>query len=150
LDQGRSPRSRGTAGVTISQEKVDNVRELVAAFNRGDADAFAALCVPDVEWEDAIFWTETSRTFRGREEVRSWFAQMREPWEDVQVAAEDFVEAGEDTLVHALSVTSRGKGSGVETKLLVWQVMAFTDGKTATRKVFRGRDEALEAAGLSE
>jgi hypothetical protein len=75
---------------------------------------------------------------------------VREPWEDIQIAADDFIDAGDDALVHALRVTSRGKGSGVGTQLLVWQVMSFADGKTATRKVFRGRDEALEAAGLQE
>jgi ketosteroid isomerase-like protein len=134
----------------VSQENLDNVGELVAAFNRGDADAFVALCRPDVEWEDAIFWSVTPRTFRGREEVREWFAQVREPWEDIQIATEDIIEAGDDTLVVPSRVTGRGRGSGAETELLGWQVMSFADGKTATRKVFRSRDEALEAAGLSK
>jgi len=134
----------------MSQENLDTIRGLVAAFNRSDADAFAALCLPNIEWEDAIFWSETPRTFRGREQIRQWFEQVREPWEDIQIAVTDVIEASGDTLVVPSEVTGRGRGSGVETRLFVWQVMSFSDGKTATRKVFQDRDEALEAAGLAE
>jgi ketosteroid isomerase-like protein len=134
----------------MSQENVESIRELVAAFNRDDPDAFAALCLPDVEWEDTMFWSGTSRTYRGREQVRAWFAEVREPWEDIQIAAEEVIEAGEDTLVVPLRVSGRGRGSGVETELLVWEVMSLANGRTARRKVFRDRGEALEAAGIEE
>jgi ketosteroid isomerase-like protein len=135
----------------MSQENVDNnIRELVAAFNRGDADTFAALCLPDVEWEDAIFWTEESRMFRGSEGVRDWVVEVREPWEELEVTIEEIVEAGGNTLLVPSRIRGRGRGSGVETQLLVWQVMSFADGKTSTRKVFRDRAGAPEAAGLSE
>jgi ketosteroid isomerase-like protein len=133
----------------MSQENVDNIREEVASFNRGDADGFVALCRPDVEWQDAIFWSEPFRTYRGREKVRAWFAQVREPWEDIHIAADEIIEAGEDRLVVGLGLTARGRGSGVETEAHFWQVNWFADGKTARRKVFRDREEALEAAGLS-
>jgi hypothetical protein len=38
----------------------------------------------------------------------------------------------------------------VETELRAWQVFTFVDGKVASREIFLNRDEALEAAGLSE
>jgi hypothetical protein len=49
-----------------------------------------------------------------------------------------------------MTLTARGKGSGAETQLHFWQVNWFADGKTATRRVFRERAEALEVAGLEE
>ena len=134
----------------MSEENVEVVRRAYAAFNRGDADAFVALARPDVEWEDAMFWSQGSKVFRGREELRDWFAQIREPWESVEIAADEIHEAGSDRVMAGLAVAARGAGSGAETKLQVWQVFWFIEGLTAKRRVFRDRAEALEAAGLEE
>jgi ketosteroid isomerase-like protein len=134
----------------MSEENVENIRQAVEAFNRRDADAFVALTCPDVEWEDAVFWSEGSRTWRGIETVREWFAQVTEPWASSRVKIDEIVEASEDQLVIALTLTARGKGSGAETQLHFWQVNRFAAGKTAARRVFGERAEALEAAGLRE
>jgi ketosteroid isomerase-like protein len=132
----------------MSEESVENIRRAVAAFNQGDADAFVALAQPDVEWEDAVFWSQSFRIYSGREELRAWFAEVREPWEDIHITADEMLEAADNRLMVGLGLTARGKGSGVETQLHVWQVNWFVDGKTARRQVFRDRDEAVEAAGL--
>lgn len=44
----------------MSQDNVEIVRQVVEAINRRDADAFVATVNPDVEWEDALFFTEGS------------------------------------------------------------------------------------------
>ena len=134
----------------MSEENVENLRRAVEAYNGGDAEAFVALARPDVEWEDAVFWSEGTKVYRGREELRDWFAQVREPWESIQVAVEETLEAGDDRMVVGLGLTARGRSSGAETRQKVWQVNWFIEGLTAKRRVFRDRTEALEAAGLSE
>jgi len=134
----------------MSEENVESIRRAVEAFNRGDTDAFVALARPDVEWEDAVFWSEGSKVFRGREELRDWFAQVKEPWEVLQLALEEVIEAGDDRLVVGLGLTARGGHSGAETQLQAWQVNWFVEGLTAKRRVFRDRAEALEAARLAE
>jgi len=134
----------------MSEENVENIKLAVEAFNRRDADAFVALASPDVEWEDAIFWSGVSRIYRGRDELRDWFEQVVEPWASIHIAAEEIIEASDGRLLVGLSLAARGKGSGVETQLHAWQVNWFTDCKTARRQIFRERAEALEAAGLSE
>ena len=134
----------------MSEENVENIMQAVEAFNRRDADGFIALVTPEVEWEDAIFWSGETRTYRGRDELREWFAQVVEPWESVQVEVQEIMET-DDRMLVGLSLTGRGKGSGVEApELHVWQVNRFADGKTARRQVFLERADALEAAGLSE
>jgi hypothetical protein len=100
--------------------------------------------------EDAVFWSEGSKVFRGRDELREWFAQVQGPWESIHTAVEEVLEAGEDRIVFGLGLTARGGSSGAETRLQAWQVNWFIEGLTAKRRVFRDRDEALEAAGLSE
>ena len=134
----------------MSQENVEIVRQAVEAFNREDADAFVALAGPNVEWEDAIFWSGVTRTYRGREELREWFNQVLEPWESLHVEVEEITEAANDGVFYCLFLTGRGKGSGVDTELRVWAVNWFADGKVSRRRVFRERDGALEAAGLRE
>jgi ketosteroid isomerase-like protein len=134
----------------MSKENVEIVRQAVEAFNREDADAFVALAGLNVEWEDAIFWSGVTRTYRGRQELREWFNQVLEPWESLHVEVEEITEAANDGVFYCLFLTGRGKGSGVDTELRVWAVNWFADGKVSRRRVFRERDEALEAAGLSE
>ena len=47
-------------------------------------------------------------------------------------------------------LTGHGKGSGVPIELHYWTVFWIAEGKIARRQVSMERDEALEAAGLSE
>ena len=141
---------RDTA-LAMSQENVENVRQAVEAFNRRDAYAFVALSSPNVEWEDASFWSEPARTYRGREELREWFNQVAEPWESLHIEVDETTEAADDKVFAGPFLTARGKGSGVEAPgLRFWQVNQFADGKTARRQVFRERADALKAAGLPE
>jgi ketosteroid isomerase-like protein len=134
----------------MSQENVQSFRQAVEAFKRRHEDAFVALATPDVAWEDAVFWSEGSRTWRGRDALREWFAEVTELWATIRVEIDEVVEASEDRLFIGLTLTGRGKGSGVETQLHSWQVNRFADGKTATRRVFRERAEALQSAGIEE
>jgi hypothetical protein len=64
--------------------------------------------------------------------------------------SEEIIEAGDDRVVVGALLTTRGKGSGVETQVRGWNVVWITNGKTTRRQVFLDRDEALEAAGLGE
>jgi ketosteroid isomerase-like protein len=134
----------------MSQENVESIRQAVDAFNRGDADTFVALASPEVEWEDAMFWSGVTRTYRGRDELRGWFNEVGEAWESIHIEIEEITEAPDNSVFFGISMTARGKGSGVETEGRAWQLNRFADGKTVTRQVFLDRTEALEAAGLSE
>jgi ketosteroid isomerase-like protein len=135
----------------MSEENVEVALQQVEAVNRQDADAFVATVSPDVEWEDAVFWSEVSRTYRGRAEVREWLNQViLEPWESLHCGVEEITEASDGLIFFGGLLTARGKGSGVDTELHFWTVNWIADGKVTRRKVFLQRDEALEAAGLPE
>jgi ketosteroid isomerase-like protein len=136
----------------MSEENVELLREVTAAANRRDFDAFVALVSPDVVWE-----SRSSSTFpgfrdvyRGREEVREWVAQALEVIEDAQTEVEEIEDLGDDRLLVEIVRTGRGKGSGVPAELRDWWVVWFAEGLITRRQAFWTRDEALEAAGLSE
>jgi ketosteroid isomerase-like protein len=134
----------------MSEENVELVRRAINAFNRRDVDAFVATASPDVEWEDAIFWSGVTRIYRGRAGLRDWFNQVLEPWESIHVEADEIAEA-DDRVFFDLLINARGKGSGLEAPgLRVWCVVWLADGEVTRRLVFRDRDEALEAAELRE
>jgi ketosteroid isomerase-like protein len=133
----------------VSREDEEIVRRVIDATNRGDADAFVANLSPDVEWEDDLFGTEGGRTYRGTEEMRDWLRQVWEPWESLHMEADEIVSASAGRVVVGFELTASGKESGAETRARFWTVCGIADGKIRTRRTFRDRDEALEAAGLS-
>jgi ketosteroid isomerase-like protein len=135
----------------MSQENVEVVLQGIEALNRRDVDAFVALVGPDVEWEDSVFWSEHARIYTGEAELREWFNQViLEPWESVHFEVEEITEAADDRVFFGGLLTTRGKGSGVETQVRGWSVVWITNGKTTRRQVFLDRADALEAAGLEE
>jgi ketosteroid isomerase-like protein len=134
----------------VSQENSEIALQQIEAFNRRDVDAVVARVSADVEWEDPMFRSQGARVYRGRAELREWVNEVLEPWESLHVAVEEITEATEDRVFLSALLTARGKASGVETKLRGWFVVWFANGTITRRRVFRDRDEALEAAGLSE
>ena len=133
----------------MSRENVKLVYEATDAFNRQDVGAFVATASPDVEWDDAIFWSGVTRTYRGRAELRDWFNQVSEPWQSIHVEVEEIADV-DDRVFFDLLINARGKESGAEAPgLRVWCVVWVADRQVTRRRVFRDRKAALEAAGLS-
>jgi ketosteroid isomerase-like protein len=133
----------------MSRENVEAVLQGFEAINRQDVDAFVAHASSDVEWVDAVFWSEPVRTYRGTAELREWFERVVvEPWESIHVEVDEIIEAPPDRVVTGGLLTARGRGSGVDTQVRGWSVYGVAGGKVRKRQVFLDRHEALEAAGL--
>jgi len=134
----------------MSEENAEIALRQIDAFNRRDAEGVVAFASPEVEWEDSMFWTEHVRIYRGRVELREWVERVLEPWESIRVRADELAETSDGRVFARLFLTGRGKASGAVTEQAAWTVLWFADGLCTRRRVFRDRDEALEAAGLSE
>jgi ketosteroid isomerase-like protein len=134
----------------MSEENVELVRELAEALNRLDVDAFLALLSPDVVWEENPGLPGVREVYRGRAEVRTWGEDLIEVAESPHLELERITELGDDRVFTENLFSFRGKGSGVPVALRWWGVYWTAEGKIARRQVFMARDEALEAAGLSE
>jgi ketosteroid isomerase-like protein len=131
-------------------QNADIALRQIEAFNRRDADAAVTFASPNVEWEDSMFWTEPTRTYRGRAELREWIKRVLEPWERITVRADEIVQTRDGRVFGHMSVIGRGSASGVETELQGWTVLWFDKGLITARRIFRDRAVALEAAGLQE
>jgi ketosteroid isomerase-like protein len=131
-------------------ENVQIALQQIDAFNRRDVEGVLALASPEVEWEDSMFWTEPVRIYQGRAELREWVEKVLEPWESIRVRADELAETSDGRVLARLFLTGRGKASGAVTEQDAWTVLWFANGLCTRRRVFRDRDEALHAAGLSE
>ena len=135
----------------MSEENVELAREAIDALNRGDVDAWLAFLSPDVVWEALPGVPGLGELYRGRAEVREWIEQLFELAEGgVHTEIEQLTDLGDDRVFLAIVLTARGRGSGVPFEMPNWEVIWFAEGLVTRRQIFWTRDEALEAAGLSE
>jgi len=74
---------------------------------------------------------------------------MQETWAEVHWAIERILEAG-DVLVTFHRGTAVGRQSGVEVVRELTTLFRVRGGKIASERIFLDREEALQAAGLSE
>jgi hypothetical protein len=80
--------------------------------------------------------------------LRMWQGLL-EAWEDLQLKPEEAIDLG-DLLLVAGRITGHGRLSGVVLDDPLFQVFELRQGLVIRQKDFADRDQALEAAGLSE
>jgi ketosteroid isomerase-like protein len=134
----------------MSQQNVEIVRAGFAAFARGDLDAVLDRCDPDVEWAPAIAPILGVVAVRGRDALRRFFTQdIAEGLDEFRAEPVSFEDLGDSVLVLS-RYSGRGGSSGMEIEQTFWTVYMLRNGKIASMRDFGSREEALEAAGVSE
>ena len=132
----------------MSEENVEVVRRGYEAFNRGDLDGMVADFAPTFEYVASGAVPGTGGVYAGPEGLREfmgWFGEFYEARAEI----DELIDAGDRVLV-ATTTRGRGKQSGVQSAWHLWQLWTLRDGKIVRGQGFTNRDEALEAAGLSE
>ena len=132
----------------MSRENVESLRRAFEAYNRGDLDAAVADTDPDCEYVPTGALPGGRDAVRGPEGYKRFVGWLRDTFDRAHIEVE-LTDAGNQVLA-LLTVRGRGKQSGVETTWEFWQVWTYRDGKAVHGRGFTDRDEALEAAGLSE
>src|SRR3954447_12332849 len=131
----------------MSQENLEVVRRMYAAFDRGDGDSALAAFDADVVI-DASHRVD-GRIGHGREEMATILAEWLGAWEDWREDVEDIRDLGDHVLVISTQ-RGRGKGSGVEFENRFGMLYEVRDGAIVRWTVYDDPAKALEAAGLSE
>lgn len=132
----------------MSQENVEIVKRALDAFNRGDADAFAELTTPDLEWKTGLGAVE-GEIFRGREGVETYFGRLGSAWDEFRFLADEFRDLADVVLVLG-HLEGRGRHGGVPVVSPVGAVWDLRDGKIWRLRAYLDQSEALGAAGLAE
>ena len=122
------------------------------AWNAGDVKTAYATLPDQLEYRLAPTWPE-ARVLRSRDEVVEFFESFQETFPDARTESHEYLEGDHGILVAGFRVTGSGRTSGAEAEMEIWQVWEIRDqeGLTVTSvREFTDRQDALEAAGLSE
>ena len=134
----------------MSQENVEIVRACSEAFMNGDSETALDALDPEIEWHATVGGLDEGRVARGREEVVQGFVDYFEVWEQMEMRAEKFIDAGGEDVVVFHHEVAKGRESGVVVETDTGTVQTVRDGKIVRVRSYMDRNQALEAAGLSE
>jgi ketosteroid isomerase-like protein len=131
----------------MSQENVEIARQAFGDFARGN------FWIPErfdpevrIRWLDAVgMETETV----GHQAMSSFVLNFLESWDEITLAAERIIDAGDKVVVFAVW-RGRGKASGAPTEWRFGAVWTLREGRVIDIESYRDPAEALEAAGLRE
>ena len=132
----------------MSQENVEIVRSFYRAWARNDLPGPVEFMDPEIEYVNPAKAVE-SGTRRGVAAFAEAVQRTFDGWESWQMEPEQFRTSGDQVAV-VVRYRGRGRGSGVEVDGRESALWTIRDGKVVRYAWFNGRDEALEAAGLSE
>jgi ketosteroid isomerase-like protein len=129
----------------MSQENVEIIRRSVAAFE-DDEETWLTAIDPSHVWYPL---EEGNVPSHGLDAARAIRKRWLEGWESHRIDIEEILDRG-DSVVACLHLRGTGKGSGVEVDQRFYMHWKLRNGKMVYLYEYADRDEALEAAGLSE
>jgi uncharacterized protein len=132
----------------MSQQNVEIVKRALDAFSSGDADTFAELTTPDLEWKTGLGAVE-GEIFRGREGVGTYFSRLSSAWDQFRFLPDQFRDRDDVVLVLG-RLEGIGRGGGVPVDSPVGAVWDLRDGKIWRLRAYLDQAEASEVAGLQE
>jgi ketosteroid isomerase-like protein len=91
-------------------------------------------------------WPE-QQTYEGAEETQLFLDAWRGAWEDWEMAAESYHEAG-DKVVAIMRQRGRARSTGIDIEMSFAMVWTLRDGLATRMEMYAEPEEALAAAGL--
>jgi ketosteroid isomerase-like protein len=135
----------------MSEENVEIIRKVFAAFDQGDIEAVLRLCDEDIVIaQPAEMSGLINPQQRGHQGVLEAFAIWPEQWDDFRVEVLGLTAAPADKVIANIRTLGRGKQSGVEVDMKFSFVGTVRDEKIVEWLLFLREDQALKAAGLTE
>lgn len=111
------------------------------AYSRGDFEASLACLDPEIEFSQPTD-EPGGGTFRGHEGVVQAFAAWTGAWDEYRVEVEELTDFGDQVLARTRH-HGRGKGSGAEVELEIFQVWMLRDDKAVRATMYYDQAEAL-------
>jgi ketosteroid isomerase-like protein len=130
-----------------AETNLELARRAYESWSAGDIDAMLETATPDVEFVPAIAAGVEGGSVNGPDQVRHFFADLKETWETFRLQVDEFREVG-DRVIGVGRLTAKGRGSELELDQPIYSVLWF-DGKVARMQSFLDR-EAAEAAASGE
>jgi ketosteroid isomerase-like protein len=133
----------------MSLENVERVRRLIAIYNERSFVENADLIDPGMVWDMTRAELPDAGSYTGPGEFRDFVEAWEEGFASDRMEAEEIIDAG-DRVIVVIHHLGQGKASGVEVEQHFAMVWTLRDGRAVRMVLYRTREEALEAVGLSE
>jgi ketosteroid isomerase-like protein len=131
----------------MSEQNVELVRNVYAAFAAGDIPGVLGAMSPDIEWNEAEnFPLADGNPYRGPEAIlHGVFARLGSEWEGFAPRPEEFLDAG-DTIIVLGRYTGSFKATGKRMDAQLAHVWRVRDGKI---HAFDQYTDTLQAARVT-
>jgi ketosteroid isomerase-like protein len=144
--------------LTAMSRNVDVVRQAIQANRSDDLDARdeeervarrMALWDRNCEYTSVIAALEPA-TYRGHDGIRRYLNDLADRWAEWSSESTEVRDIGRDTVFATIRFRAVGKDSGVPVEARLYSVFVLLDGKLLQGHTYRSREDALEAAGLTD
>jgi ketosteroid isomerase-like protein len=125
----------------VSSSNVEIVRKAFEAWARRDFEAALALADAQVVLHDP---GRTGATFRGHDQLKRFWEEWLEGWDEYRVEPKEFVEEGDEVFV-ASDQTGRASLTGIEVTQDLFQVFKLRDGVLVELRIYADRAPALDS-----
>jgi ketosteroid isomerase-like protein len=134
----------------MSQENVEVVRRAFEAFAQGGLDSMSDFWADDIDYRAIEGALDDRGPMHGKDAVRAHWQDWLDTFDDLKAEPLELIDAADEQVVTVLRFGGRAKQSGVETDLTYANLYTIRDGKIARGREYWTKEQALEAAGLSE
>jgi ketosteroid isomerase-like protein len=133
----------------MSEENVEMVRSSILGWNDRGVDAFVENVAPDVEFHPPKESFEPG-IYRGPDGVRTYFDRTGETFEERRVESVDMIEVDDNRVIAVVKVFVTTPHFAGEVEMNWASLVTIENGLMTRMETFTDRQQALEAAGLSE
>jgi ketosteroid isomerase-like protein len=136
----------------MSQENVELLRNGFEAFAQGGPDAMGDFWADDIDHRAVEGAIDDRGPIHGKDALRAYLQEWLDMFDDPKLQPVELIDAGEDQVIAVVRGSGRPKGTSAEGELTLTYAALYTirDGKIARGREYWTKEQALEAAGLSE
>ena len=133
----------------MSRENVEIVRRFIEAWSEHDVAELTKYLDPDAVFHSAIT-NVVGETCVGRDQILGVFDRWEQEWSELRWEVDEYVDVDECQVVTLHRVIATGRASGVTTERELGGLIEIREGLVVRQWIYLDRNEALEAAGLTE
>lgn len=133
----------------MTSENIEILRRADAAFQRGEWTAVMADMSEDIT-ASRVAPMPDIKTYEGHEGMRQMLLDWVEGFEDFAMSAEEYIDVNDRQVVLRMHQRAQGTQSGVPIEADFWFLYTFRNRKAVRLDVYLSKNQALEAAGVSE
>ena len=134
----------------MSDESLETVRDAYRALADGGLDRFLEHWSDDLDHRSIEGAPDDRGPIHGSDGMRAYVQDWVDTFDEFRIQPIELIDVGGGVVVAVLRYGGRAKLSGIETDETFAVVFAIRDRKIVRGREYRTRQQALEAAGLSE